>query len=110
MTDKVSVPESPSTTPAAQPLYGPTPPWNVLSIVSLIASLVGFGLAGIITGHLALGQLKTSGEQGKGLALAGTIVGYASIAAVVLFTLIMVVMAVVFPLIFVGIAAATRGY
>ena len=109
MTDQVSVPEASSTTPAA-PAYGPTAPWNVLAIVSLVTSLVGFGLAGIITGHLALGQLKTSGEQGRGLALAGTIVGYVGIAAVLLFTLIMIAMAVFVPLVFMGIVAGTRGY
>ena len=110
MTDKVSVPEASSTTPAIAPTYGPTAPWNVLSIVSLVGSLTGFGLVGIITGHLALGQLKSSGEQGRGLALAGTIVGYAGIAALVLFTLIMIAMAVFVPLVFLGIVAGTRGY
>ena len=38
------------------------------------ASLVPLG--GIITGHIALGQIKRTGEGGHGLALAGTIIGY----------------------------------
>ena len=37
-------------------------------------------LAAIITGHVALTQIKKSGESGRGLALAGTIVGYLTIA------------------------------
>jgi hypothetical protein len=34
----------------------------------------------VITGHIALRQLKTSGENGRGLALAGTIVGWVGVA------------------------------
>ena len=33
-------------------------------------------LGGIIAGHIALGQIKRTGEGGHGLALAGTIIGY----------------------------------
>ena len=86
------------------PATAPTPgtPWNVLAIVSLITSLVGFSLAGIITGHLSLSQLKTSGEQGHGLALAGTIIGYASIALGLLIALVFIVAALVFPFLFIG--------
>ena len=53
MTDNVSVPESTPSTPAVAPVYGPTAPWNVLSIVSLIASLVGFGIAYLVPRELA---------------------------------------------------------
>ena len=87
---------APATAPA------PGTPWNVLAIVSLITSLVGFSLAGIITGHLSLSQLKTSGEQGHGLALAGTIIGYASIALGLLIALVFIVAALVFPFLFIG--------
>lgn len=62
----------------------PATPWNVLSIVSLVASVVGFGLVGVITGHIALGQIKRTGEQGRVLALIGLILGYVLIAAAVL--------------------------
>ena len=88
--------------PASAPAPAPGAPWNVLAIVSLIASLVGFSLAGIITGHLSLNQLKTSGEQGHGLALAGVIVGYATIALGLLIALIFIIAAVLFPLLFIG--------
>lgn len=73
--------------PYGQPGYGyaaaPVRPTNTLAIISLIASIVGWTLipflasiAGIITGHISLRQLKTSGENGRGLAMAGTIVGW----------------------------------
>jgi hypothetical protein len=65
---------------AYQPSMGPRT--NVLAIVSLVSSLAGIiipflaPVAGIITGHLALGQIKRTGEGGHGLALAGVIIGY----------------------------------
>ena len=34
------------------------------------------GLGGIIAGHIALGQIKRTGEGGRGMALAGSIIGY----------------------------------
>ena len=57
---------------------------NVLAIVSLVTSIIGFGLVGVITGHIGLNQIKKTGEQGRGLAIAGLIIGYISIAAVLL--------------------------
>lgn len=63
--------------------YGAPTKTNTLAIVSLVASLASFiivpligSVVGVITGHMALNQLKTSGEEGRGLALAGTIVGW----------------------------------
>jgi hypothetical protein len=58
---------------------------NVLAIVSLVTSILGFGLVGVITGHIGLNQIKKTGEEGRGLAIAGLIIGYIQIAAVVLF-------------------------
>jgi hypothetical protein len=57
------------------------PRTNTLAIISLVSSLVGLiipglPIAGIITGHFALSQIKRTGEGGHGLALAGTIIGY----------------------------------
>ncbi len=41
-------------------------------------------IVAIITGHIARGQIKRSGEQGAGLALAGVILGYIGLALTVL--------------------------
>ncbi|TXK08648.1 DUF4190 domain-containing protein [Microbacterium saccharophilum] len=65
---------------------------NTLSIVSLIASIAGFiwilpfvgSLAGAIMGHIALNQIKQTGEKGRGMALAGVIVGWAGLALVII--------------------------
>jgi hypothetical protein len=61
---------------APAPTAQPARPTNILAIISLVASCVGFAVPGIIMGHIALHQIKSSGEQGHGLALAGLIVGY----------------------------------
>ncbi len=53
---------------------------NTLAVVSLATAVTGFGaVAGIITGHVALSQLKRTEERGRGLAIAGLVVGYAGI-------------------------------
>ena len=69
----------------AAPQYVPSPvvPTNVLAIVSLVTGILGFtfapfisSLAAVITGHLSLHQIKSTGEQGRGMALTGLILGY----------------------------------
>ncbi|WBU37717.1 DUF4190 domain-containing protein [Homoserinibacter sp. YIM 151385] len=51
---------------------------NVLAIVSLVLAFV-VSLGAVICGHIALGQIKRTGEGGRGLALAGLILGYIGI-------------------------------
>jgi hypothetical protein len=60
---------------------------NVLAIISLVTSITGIGLVGVITGHLGLNQIKKTGQQGRGLAIAGLVLGYLQIA-VALFLLV----------------------
>ncbi len=53
---------------------------NTLAVVSLATALTGFGaVAGIVTGHFALAQLKQKAKSGRGLAIAGLAIGYATI-------------------------------
>ncbi|MEP6697174.1 MAG: DUF4190 domain-containing protein [Pseudonocardiales bacterium] len=49
------------------------PPTNTMAIVSLVAAFVFFP-AGLICGFIARSQIKKTGEQGAGLALAGIII------------------------------------
>ena len=58
-------------------------PWNALAIVSLVLAFVA-PPGGIVCGHIARRQIRTSGEQGDGVALAGLILGYVFTAAIVL--------------------------
>jgi len=71
---------------------------NVLAIVSLVASVSGFiilpfvgPLVGVITGHIGLAQIKRSGEKGRGMALAGVIIGWVSLAFILIFIAIIVI-------------------
>lgn len=70
----------------------------MLAIVSMIASIVGilwivpfFGsLAGAIMGHISLKQIARTGEKGRGMALAGVIVGWAGLALLIVIALFIV--------------------
>ena len=69
--------------------YAPAAPWNVLSIVSLVAGILGgFGLVAVITGHIALSQIKKTGEQGKVLAIIGLVLGYIGILVGLIFIIV----------------------
>lgn len=76
-----STPAGPWAGPTAYDQYGrPLAPWsaqqtNGFAIAALVTSLVLAPL-GIIFGHLALSQIRRTGEAGRGLAIAGLVIGY----------------------------------
>ena len=56
--------------------YPPPPrPTNALAIVSLICAFLIAPL-GVVFGHISLSQIKRTGEEGRGLAIAGLVIGY----------------------------------
>lgn len=65
----------------APPTY-PGPPTNALAIASLASAFLCSPLA-IVFGHVSLAQIRRSGEQGRGLAIAGLVIGYLLTAATV---------------------------
>jgi len=73
------------TAPNGAPL---APRTNTLAIIALILSLVGVSLGGVICGHIALGQIKRTGESGHGLALAGVIIGYVFLGLTLLYLIV----------------------
>jgi hypothetical protein len=101
--------------PYAAPQYGAADPYrasthdpyapqktSTLAILSIIFAFGGLVLgpllilaspAGAILGHVALGRIKQTGEQGRGLALAGIIGGWVLTA---LFILLVIVVIAVF--------------
>jgi hypothetical protein len=99
--DQSSVPPVPPTPPAppAAPAYAPAPTapayaaapaapkTNVLAIVSLVSAFF-ISLVAIITGHIALSQIKKTGEQGRGLAIAGLVLGYLGLVAGIIFLIV----------------------
>lgn len=48
---------------------------NVLAIVALVLAIF-VPLVGAILGHVAMGQIKKNGEEGRGFALAAIIIGW----------------------------------
>ena len=116
-----AAPGAPQPAPAygqAAPAYGQAAPaygqptgakTNVLAIVSLIASIAGIVIAwgigsivGIICGHISLSQIKKTGEEGRGMAVAGLIVGYIGLALAIISVIII---AIIF-----GTIAASGGF
>lgn len=84
--------------PSAYGYGAPAARTNPLAITALVSSLVGvvFGwtwvlsvgvIVGVITGHIALSQIRRTGEQGRGMALAGVIIGWVAIGLLVLLLL-----------------------
>jgi len=68
---------------ASAPAPSALPTYNVFAIVALATSFV-LPIVGVIFGHLALRELKTTGQQGREMAIAGLVVGYALSAAYLL--------------------------
>ena len=89
---------------AQQYQYGAPAPTNVLAIVALVSAFF-IPVAGIVCGHLALGQIKRTGENGRGLALAGLIIGYVLTALI----LLLIVLAIVIPLFILGTVGTVEG-
>ncbi|GMA30091.1 DUF4190 domain-containing protein [Litorihabitans aurantiacus] len=94
-------PHAPSASPyQASPFqaspYGPSPyatqPYpvqNQLALIAFICSLAGLvtglsAVAGIVCGHIALGQLRSNPQQtGRGFAVAALWIGYVLVAVIV---------------------------
>ena len=62
---------------------------NGMAIASLVLSLLtlacGFTwILGIIFGHVALSQIKRTGEGGRGMAVAGLVIGYVCLVGTIL--------------------------
>jgi hypothetical protein len=93
--------------------YGAPAKTNTLAIVSLVASIAAFvilpfigSVVGVITGHIALGQIKRTGEQGRGLALGGTIAGWVGLGL----TILGVILAIMFFSFFATMGPYTYSY
>jgi Domain of unknown function (DUF4190) len=78
--------------PAAPWGYGqyapPSQRTNTLAVVALVLGVVGVSLGGVICGHLALSQIRRTGEAGRGMAIAGLVLGYLWIAVVVILLIV----------------------
>jgi peptidyl-prolyl cis-trans isomerase B (cyclophilin B) len=88
-------------------------PLNTMALVGFILSLSGVAtgitlIPGIVLSHIGMSQIKRTGESGRGFALAGLIVGYCLLGLSVLAIIVVVILAVVFPLLFVNALSSMR--
>ena len=86
-------PPPPPAPPAAPVFVRPQTRTNGLAIASVLAGLfwmwwIGSVLA-LVFGHVALNQIARNGQSGRGLAIAGLVLGYIGLATL-LFTLLAV--------------------
>lgn len=107
-----SAPAAPAAPAYAAPAYaapaagyaqpGAAQKTNTFAIVSLVASIAGLitgitFLVGIIFGHLSLSQIKKTNEAGRGMAIAGLIIGYVGIALTIIGVIIFVAVLATLP-------------
>jgi hypothetical protein len=88
-----AIPPSPPLVPQAVPRTAPTAIWSlVLGILSFNCGLLFTSIPAVICGHIALSKVRKSGGalRGKGIAIAGLILGYIAIPFGVLGTLFMI--------------------
>jgi hypothetical protein len=74
----------PATYPRAGYYLDNRPPTNGMAIGSLVCSLCGFippaTILAVIFGHVARRQIRSTGQRGDGLAMAGLVIGYIGVA------------------------------
>ena len=75
-----------------RPVYAPAAKTNVLAIVSLVAGILWFFWLGsfvaLICGLVALGQTKARNENGRGIAIAGIVLGAVGIVILALIVIL----------------------
>ncbi len=75
---------------AASGIYAPRT--NILAVLSLIFGILGVSIVAIVVGHIGLAQIRRTGESGRGMAIAGLVLGYAALLAVVGYLVVVLVM------------------
>jgi hypothetical protein len=78
----------------AYPPYPPARPTNGVAIAALVCGIAAFVVGitcipAIICGHIARRQIRRTGEQGDGMALAGLILGYVGVVIFIVLVLVM---------------------
>ncbi|MDP9797947.1 hypothetical protein J2S43_006459 [Catenuloplanes nepalensis] len=87
---------------AYPPQVPPRRPTNSMAIAALILGIASLftcqlvGIGAIICGNRARNEIRGSGEEGDGMALAGLILGWVSLAILVLVSLFMIAYFVLF--------------
>lgn len=81
------------TPPQATPYTGAQVPatdrYNVLSIVGFVLAFF-ISVGAVVCGHIALSQIKRTGEKGRGLAIAALILGYVGILLGIVYIIVII--------------------
>lgn len=77
---------APAPTPSTATTLGQT---NTFALLAIVFAFIA-PIAGIVFGHLGLGQIKRTGDAGRGIALTGLIISYAYFAFLAMFVIIYV--------------------
>jgi peptidyl-prolyl cis-trans isomerase B (cyclophilin B) len=90
-----------------------TSPLNVMALIGFILSVSGVVVGitvipGIVLSHIGMSQIKRTGESGRGFALAGLVVGYCLVGLSVIAVIIVLLLAILFPLLFVSFFSGMR--
>jgi hypothetical protein len=71
---------------------------NALAITSMVCGIVQFfgfwllaAIPAIVCGHIARRQIRQTGEQGSGMALAGLIMGWVGVALTAIFVIVVII-------------------
>lgn len=74
-------------------MYHPAPPTNGLAVAALVLGIIWIywlgSILAVIFGHVALRQIQAHHEGGKGLAVAGLVLGYVGLGVLALVLVIM---------------------
>lgn len=82
-----------TTPPPAPPAYSApamVPRTNTLAIVGFVLGFV-VSLGAVICSHIALSQIKRTGESGRGFAIAGLILGYVGLFIGFIYIIVIIV-------------------
>lgn len=79
-------------------------PLNTMALLALIFAFLPTGPLSVVFGHIGLSQIRRTGERGRGMAIAGLVLGYLWIASIVV---AVVVFAILGSVLF-GMAGSSR--
>jgi hypothetical protein len=64
---------------------------NGFAVSALVFGLFGGAVLPIVFGHIALAQIRRTGDRGRGMAIAGLVLGYLSLAVVIVIAIVVLV-------------------
>lgn len=83
----------------------PAPPWNALAVIAFVLAFV-VPPGAIACGHIAMAQIRRTGEQGHGLALAAAVIGWVLTGLIALFVAVWLAVVGSILLTWIGVLAA----